>query len=97
MGTIPYFIHIYLQLGIVGVLWFIVFLVSLFVRHPDGCTKRDLNLQLFLAAFIGIILFYAESLREPIICILVYGLAACAWLPDEVKDPEPETIDLKNG
>ena len=88
VGTIPYLIHLYLQLGIVGVLLFIVFLISLFFRHPDGCSKRDLNLQLFLALLIGMIFFYAESLRDPLFCIVIYGLLAGSWFPDDV-DQEP--------
>ncbi len=95
VGTTPYLIHIYLQLGVLGVLLFIVFLVSLFLRHPEGCPKRDLNLQLFLALLIGIIFFYIESLRDPLFCIVVYGLLAISWFPDnkaqEATDPATAT------
>ena len=83
MGTIPYLIHIYLQLGVVGVLCFIAFLVSLFLRHSELYPRRDLNLQIFLIIFIGINLFYAESLRDLFFCIIVYGFVALAWLPDD--------------
>ena len=83
IGTIPYLIHIYLQLGIAGVLWLFVFLISLFRRHPDGYSKRDLNMQLFLAILIGINFFYIESMRDPVFGIVLFGLLAGAWLPDE--------------
>ena len=89
IGTIPYFIHVYLQLGLVGILWYIVFLVSIFVRHPEGLSKRDLNMQLFLVILIGINFFYVESLRDPVFCIVLYGLVAGAWLPGEVAEEEP--------
>lgn len=89
MGTIPYLIHIYLQLGIIGVLWFIVFLVSLFHRHPVGCSVRDLNMQVFLAILIVINFFYIENMRDPIFCIVLYGLLAMSWLPD--SDSEAST------
>ena len=84
IGTIPYFIHIYLQLGVVGLLWFIVFLSSLFIRHPDGFSKRDLNMQLFMVILIGINFFYIESMRDPVFCIVMYGIIAGFWLPDAV-------------
>lgn len=90
MGTMPYLIHIYLQLGAIGVIWFFVFLVSLFIRHPVGCSVRDLNMQLFLALLIGINLFYIETLREPLFCIVLYGLLAMAWLPDSDSDVSTE-------
>ena len=78
---------IYLQLGVVGLLWFIVFLSSLFIRHPDGFSKRDLNMQLFLILLIGINLFYIESLRDLTFCIVVYALVAGSWLPDGKAAP----------
>ncbi|MBR4829473.1 MAG: hypothetical protein IKZ92_06705 [Muribaculaceae bacterium] len=86
LGTIPYLIHIYLQIGIVGLLWYFTYLVSLFVRRPKGCSKRDLNLQLFLLLLIGMNFFYSDSMRDPIFCIVLYGLAAFAWLPDASAD-----------
>ena len=89
LGTIPYFIHVYLQLGLVGILWYIAFLVSIFVRHPKGLSKRDQNMQLFLVILIGINFFYVESLRDPVFCIVLYGLVAGAWLPSEVAEEEP--------
>lgn len=82
IGTIPYLIHVYLQLGVVGVLLFMVFLISLFIRHPEGCSRRDLNLQLFLLLLIGINFFYIETLRDPVFCFVVYGFIACSWFPD---------------
>ncbi len=86
IGTIPYFIHVYLQLGVAGILWYIAFIISIFVRHPKGYSKRDLNMQLFLVMLIGINFFYIESLRDPVFCIVLYGLAAGAWLPDAVAE-----------
>lgn len=88
IGTIPYLIHIYLQLGVVGLLWFIVFFISLFIRHPKAYPKRDLNLQIFLIIFIGINLFYLESLRDPFFCTIVYGFIALSWLPDKKETQE---------
>ena len=88
MGTIPYLIHIYLQLGVIGVLWFVVYLVSLFVRHPEGCSRRNLNIQLFVAILISINFFYIEAMRDPFFCIVLYGILAMAWLPDDEKSAE---------
>ena len=89
----PYLIHVYLQLGVVGVLLFMVFLISLFIRHPEGYSRRDLNLQLFLILLIGINFFYIESLRDPVFCIAVYGMIACSWFPDQQVAEEAEEQD----
>jgi len=59
------------------------------VRHPKGLSKRDQNMQLFLVILIGINFFYIESLRDPVFCIVLYGLVAGAWLPSEVAKEEP--------
>lgn len=97
MGTIPYLIHIYLQLGVVGVLGYIVFLISLFHRHPDEYPKRDLNLQIFLIILIGINLFYAESLRDLIFCTIVYGFIALSWLPeDRTRERQEAGLETQN-
>ena len=88
IGTMPYLIHIYLQLGVVGLLLFLGYLVSLFFRHPDGCSIRDMNLQIFMVLLIGMNLFYAESLRDPFFAIILYGFVACSWLPDESSEEE---------
>jgi len=88
LGTIPYLIHIYIQIGVVGLLWYFAFLVSLFVRHPKGYSKRDMNLQLFLLLLIGMNFFYSDSMRDPIFCMILYGFAAAAWFPDEKKAEE---------
>ena len=88
VGTIPYFIHVYLQLGLAGILWFIVYLVSIFVRHPEGLPKRDQNLQLFLVILIIINFFYIESMRDIVFCMVLYGLCACSWLPSDSEAAE---------
>jgi len=46
-------------------------------------------MQLFLVILIGINFFYIESLRDPVFCIVLYGLVAGAWLPSEVAKEEP--------
>ena len=90
LGTIPYFIHIYLQLGVIGVLWYFAFVISIFIRHPKGYSNRDWNLQLFIALLISINLFYIEALRDPVFCIVLYGLMAIAWLPDQAVEEKNE-------
>ena len=90
LGTIPYLIHIYLQLGIVGVLWYFAFVISIFIRHPKGYSNRDWNLQLFIALLISINLFYIEAPRDPVFCIVLYGLMAIAWLPDKTVEEKNE-------
>lgn len=92
MGTIPYLIHIYLQIGVVGLLWFFVYLTSLFIRHPDGCSTRDLNMQLFLAILIGINFFYIESMRDLFFCLVLYALIAMSWLPDKRTGNDEQSI-----
>lgn len=90
LGTIPYLIHIYLQLGIVGVLWYFAFVISIFIRHPKGYSNRDWNLQLFIALLIAINLFYIEAPRDPVFCFVLYGLIAVAWLPDKAAEETTE-------
>ena len=80
IGTMPYLIHIYLQLGVIGVFLYLGYLVSLFVRHPADCPVRNRNLQIYMALLVTLNLFYAESLRDPVFAFIVYGFIACSWL-----------------
>jgi hypothetical protein len=92
LGTIPYFIHVYLQLGVAGILWYIAYLISIFVRHPKGYSKRDLNMQLFLLLLIGINFFYIESMRDLFFCLVLYALIAMSWLPDKRTGIDEQSI-----
>ena len=75
-------------LGIIGIIVFLAYITSLFIRHPKGFSRRDLNMQIYLILFIGINLFYVESLRDPFFCIIVYGFVALSWLPDKTETQE---------
>ena len=41
-------------------------------------------MQLFMVILIGINFFYIESMRDPVFCIVMYGIIAGFWLPDAV-------------
>jgi len=92
LGTIPYAIHVYIQLGVVGMVWIIVFLITIFVRKPSPRHQRDWNLQLYLALLLMMNFFYIEALRDPIFCLVTYGLVALSWLPP-TQDATAEPIE----
>ena len=93
VGTIPYLIHIYLQLGLVGVIWFFTFWILMFVRKPDLYQERDWNLHLFIALLIALNLVYIEAMRNPVFCIPLYGLIVAGWHGGCKKKDEDEEID----
>lgn len=74
MGTVPYVIHILMQLGLVGLIWIIVFWVVK-IGLPRKDTKRNLNLQLYIIFLVLIIFFYNDTFRNPFMSlILLYVL-----------------------
>jgi len=94
LGTIPYLIHIYLQLGIAGVVWLLCFLPLVFIRKPKLYRVRDLNLQLYIIITIFMVFFYIDVLRQPMFCMIVFALALACWREGSDEEAGEETADV---
>ena len=89
-GTSPYIMHMILQLGILGTLWFIVFFFSLFFRKPKLFPLPDRNVHLYFLAIFFIMLFYADLWKESMFCIGIFTFMFLSWKPSYGKIAESQ-------
>lgn len=88
MGSIPYLFHIYIQLGIVGIVLLMLYWIALLALRPQGRlstegNRRDVPLQIMIAASVLIIFFYNDTLRNLPMCMLLFSLLAVSWHGDD--------------
>ncbi len=80
-GSIPYVFHVHIQMGVVGVVLVIAWLVLLLLVPPAWSDGRDYNVQLFVVLLVCIIMFYNDSLRNLWMCLFLFALLASSWKP----------------
>lgn len=90
MGSVPYVFHIYIQLGIVGLLSLLLYFTFLALWRPQWATGRDVNLQLMLLMVVLLVLFYNDMLRNLAFCMLFFTLMAASWKRSLAPDPGPK-------
>lgn len=86
VGTTPYFIHVYIQLGVMGIVWLVLFFLAAFKSHPPLFPVRNWNMHLYLLFVFFIMLVYIEILREPVFCLVYFGLLVLSWKPADGED-----------
>ncbi|WP_407401218.1 hypothetical protein [Sodaliphilus sp.] len=79
MGSIPYMFHVHIQLGQVGLVMCVLWLLALFVVKPAWSSGRNFNMQLFALVCILIIMIYNDSLRDLWMCSFIFLLMAASW------------------
>lgn len=70
IGSIPYLFHIIIQLGLTGILFFIVFW-GYYMGFKEKEKFRNLNLQLYIILVVFLILFYNDSLRSSFMSVIL--------------------------
>ena len=78
-GTIPFFYSIAVQLGLLGVAWYVLFLVFTFTKSPFKKNIHDWNLQFYVIAVFLILLVYSDMQRIVTFNIFVFYIIACSW------------------
>lgn len=92
-GTRPWLYFILIQLGILGIIWFVVsmFLEADFRRNymdPFGT-----NIKLYFTLFMLILMFYNEAPRAMPLCLLFFYALAQTTTPDKTLNSERATED----
>ncbi len=92
MGSIPYVFHLYIQLGVLGVVWFLAFVVNLFMAPiTDGRRwTRNWNICLFALIVITILLIYIDILRKVEFCMIFFAIVCFSW------QPEAEQVEIES-
>ncbi|MEG0560502.1 MAG: hypothetical protein RR513_08325 [Muribaculaceae bacterium] len=85
-GSMIYLMHVYIQLGIIGMILIALFWIINFAFF-DKKYKRDYNLQLFLILTIVLIGFYNDSFRNlPMTIVFMYILSSSISLKDDEEN-----------
>lgn len=84
VGSIPYLFHLLIQLGIVGLVYFIVFWVGcLVIRKKDKVRVK--NLQLYIISVVTLILFYNDSLRNILLGLILIYISMLSWTDNDTN------------
>ena len=78
-GTSPHIYSTYMQLGIIGSIWMMTFLISLFLIKPKKYPKRDLSSQLFFFIAIIILLLYSDLWINNNFCYIMLTFIMLSW------------------
>ena len=84
MGSVPYVFHVYIQMGILGLVLLVCYAIFLAWKRPQGA-NRDVNLQLMLLALTLIVGLYNDMFRNLAFCILFFTLLATSWTRNEER------------
>ena len=92
MGSIPYLFHVYIQLGMVGIVFLFGCLMYIFLIKPSWSVGRDYNMQLFVAIVLMLIMFYNDSLRVISFTMILFFFFAASWtVQNDIEEAEEET------
>lgn len=83
-GSIPYIFHLIVQLGILGILWVLLFGIVRLVL-PRYNEYRDMNLQLFIIFILLVLIFYNDSLRNPFFGFILMYVFEMSWIDQSEK------------
>ena len=94
VGSIPYVFHVWIQLGVIGIVFMLLYFANLFNTHQPG-QKRDYNIHFFFVLTFLMLLLYNDSFRQAIMCIPITYIIMLGWKDPEQTDAtgELETIE----
>lgn len=78
-GSVPYSFHMLVQLGIVGIIWMIVFFVIYIGFAPKKNMMRNHNLQLYVLGLILLLQLYQDTLRNAHLCLILFYIILMSW------------------
>lgn len=94
-GTQPFVFFVVMQIGLIGLLWMIVFFLQLFGFLGQ---KREHNTK--LAAFLGLVaivmFFYISAYRQPIYCLIFFFASMASHFPpkaDKTDNGDADAIE----
>lgn len=90
---------VFMQLGILGLLWFIAYIIYIFRGKLYGPLAK--RMQLFMIACVVVIFFYNEMFRLPNLCMMFFYVLCVIHTPVEKgskkvpESPKPNALSLK--
>lgn len=95
-GTSPWLFSIYMQLGILGTLWTIIYFITFFYRKPPIYYRRNLNSQFLLFVVIFIMLFYSDHWGYANFCYVILIFHFLSWEKGKVKSVEQPALETSD-
>lgn len=86
MGSVPYLFHVFIQMGLVGLLLLQLLVVIYAVDKPQWASGRDVNLQLMLLAVVFIVYLYNDMFRNLAFCMVFFALMSASWLVEPSRE-----------
>lgn len=102
LGTNPYVCHIMIQLGIVGLVWAIVFYWLLYSVCPPGF-RRNKNISIYSILCFIIIIAYGDLMKTLFFSVIFFLFAFLQWTPqngeedEDVDEGDGETADFSEA
>lgn len=78
-GTSPQIMSSFLQLGILGSMWYIAYLLCLYLVRPKLYPKRNYNMQVYFLLAFMILLLYADFWANPNFCYVMLTFMFMSW------------------
>lgn len=94
-GSVPYVFFIMIQLGVLGLIWFLYSLIS--VLAPKSPVLLGKNIKLYVWIILALLMFYNDSLRFFPFCVILFYIVLRGYVnvPKEeiVESVKPLSID----
>lgn len=94
-GTSPWLFSVYMQLGILGTVWFVLFFISLFYKRPTKYRERNLNSQIFLFLVVIIMLFYSDYWGYAHFSYLAFLFLFLSWNKTTSQSVENPALEVQ--
>lgn len=86
IGTIPYAYHVYIQIGVIGLMLMFWFFFNLLSAPGEGF-KRNYNVHAYIFLVYILLLMYNESIRDCFQCLVFTYLALASWKCADESEP----------
>lgn len=93
IGTNPYVCYIIIQIGIIGVIWTLIFYYQMFFFCPPGYQKNK-NIHIFAILCFIILLFYADMVKTLFFSFLYFLFCFLQWKPEETTQDNGTRLEL---
>ncbi len=94
-GTQPFVFFVLIQMGLLGLIWMIVFFFRLF-GFLGRKVERNTKLAAFLALIVIIMFFYVSAWRQPLFCMITFFAIMSSYrrvVPEKIEEEPLNDLD----
>ncbi len=95
-GSIPYAFHVFVQIGIIGIIMMFLYFVFIFIVSPEKGMKRNFNVQIYIILTLLLLLFYNDSIRNAYMMLPIVYVVMASWkLKEEYRGGSEDNGELE--